>query len=287
MCPCGSASSAAVGSWTTPVSTSTWGHASRGCWPPRSTAPGAAPWSLVTDWCMELEAAAAVGDADLARDGLAAMAPYADRISVAGAAACSVPSAGTSRSAPPRSVTGPPRRSTPPRPATRRPGGAGHAYAAWLDGEREVWASDCRWSLLALAHEHLGRSDPTPPSLVIDVQNGVVGGGPRPRCRGRQRRHPRRQGPGRRRAGRLGAAQQRATCRGSDGWQYVPELHQARGRAGGAQAVRRLVRGHRPGGRAGRARRRAAGRRRCADRRVHPLDDPRRLHPRLRRDAGR
>ena len=37
---------------------------------------------------------------------------------------------------------------------------------------------------------------------------------------------------------------------GSEPWQYVPELHGDR--AGGAQAVRRLVRGHRPGGRAGR-----------------------------------
>jgi hypothetical protein len=56
--------------------------------------PGAAPWSLVTDWCMEVEAAAAVGDVDLAREGLEALAPYADRISVAGAAACFGPVSG-------------------------------------------------------------------------------------------------------------------------------------------------------------------------------------------------
>ncbi len=56
--------------------------------------PGEAPWSLVTDWCMEVEAAAAVGDVDLAREGLEALAPYADRISVAGAAACFGPVSG-------------------------------------------------------------------------------------------------------------------------------------------------------------------------------------------------
>jgi len=48
----------------------------------------------VTDWCMEVEAAAAVGDVDLAREGLEALAPYADRISVAGAAACFGPVSG-------------------------------------------------------------------------------------------------------------------------------------------------------------------------------------------------
>ena len=53
-----------------------------------------APWSLVTDWCMEVEAAAAVGDVDLARRAWTALAPYADRISVAGAAACFGPVSG-------------------------------------------------------------------------------------------------------------------------------------------------------------------------------------------------
>ena len=74
---------------------------------------------------------------------------------------------------------------------------------------------------------------------------------------------------------------------GSDAWQYVPELTPRRVRAAGAQALRRLLRGHRPGGGARRARRRPARRHRRPDRRVHPLDAPRRLRPRLRRDARR
>lgn len=51
-------------------------------------------WSQLSDWCMEVEAAAAVGDLDLARRGRAVLAPYADRIALAGAAACFGPVSG-------------------------------------------------------------------------------------------------------------------------------------------------------------------------------------------------
>jgi uncharacterized membrane-anchored protein len=43
---------------------------------------------------MEAEAAAAVADVDLARRSRAALAPYADRVSMAGAAACFGPVSG-------------------------------------------------------------------------------------------------------------------------------------------------------------------------------------------------
>lgn len=99
--------------------------------------PGAAPWSLVTDWCMELEAAAAVGDADLARQGLAALAPYAERISVAGAAACFGPVSGYlalgAATVGDRSAAA--QYATAARDTATRWGW--HAYVSWLDGERE------------------------------------------------------------------------------------------------------------------------------------------------------
>ena len=47
-------------------------------------------------------------------------------------------------------------------------------------------------------------------------------------------------------------------AQGSDGWQYVPELTQGDGRAGGPQALPGLVRGDRPRGGARRAQDRAA-----------------------------
>jgi hypothetical protein len=53
-----------------------------------------AQWSQISDWCMEVEAAAAVGDAALARRGRDVLAPYADRVSLAGAAACFGPVSG-------------------------------------------------------------------------------------------------------------------------------------------------------------------------------------------------
>jgi DNA-binding SARP family transcriptional activator len=53
-----------------------------------------AQWSQLSDWCMEAEAASAVGDVDLARRSRAVLAPYADRISLAGAAACFGPVSG-------------------------------------------------------------------------------------------------------------------------------------------------------------------------------------------------
>ena len=60
----------------------------------RSEQLEAAPWSQLSHWCMEVEAAAAVADADLAAQGRAVLAPYADRISLAGAAACFGPISG-------------------------------------------------------------------------------------------------------------------------------------------------------------------------------------------------
>ena len=73
----------------------------------------------------------------------------------------------------------------------------------------------------------------------------------------------------------------------TDGWQYVPELTRERVRAARPQALRRLVRGHRPRGDPRRATGRAGRRHRRADRRVHPVDPPRRARPRLRRDPRR
>ena len=75
--------------------------------------------------------------------------------------------------------------------------------------------------------------------------------------------------------------------KGSEAWEYVPELVRQDVGAAGAQDVRRLLRGHGPGGGAREGRRRAPGRRRRADRRLHPVHDPRRVHAGLRRDARR
>jgi uncharacterized protein YdbL (DUF1318 family) len=60
----------------------------------RVTEHDLAEWSQVSDWCMEAEVAAAVGDVDLARRARGVLAPYADRISMAGAAACFGPVSG-------------------------------------------------------------------------------------------------------------------------------------------------------------------------------------------------
>ena len=60
----------------------------------RVTVVDPAQWSQVSDWCMEAEAAAAVGDADLAQRARAVLSPYADRIALAGAAACFGPVSG-------------------------------------------------------------------------------------------------------------------------------------------------------------------------------------------------
>ena len=103
----------------------------------RKRGSGTVLWSLVTDWCMELEAAAAVGDVDLARDGLEALAPYADRISVAGAAACFGPVSGYLAVG--AATVGD--RAAAARYAIAARETASHwgwyAYVAWLDGERE------------------------------------------------------------------------------------------------------------------------------------------------------
>ena len=60
----------------------------------RVTVDDPSQWSQLADWCQEVEAAAAVGDVDLARRGRAVLAPYADRIALAGAAACFGPISG-------------------------------------------------------------------------------------------------------------------------------------------------------------------------------------------------
>ena len=71
--------------------------------------------------------------------------------------------------------------------------------------------------------------------------------------------------------------------RDSDGWQYVARAEATGLRAGRAQALRRLLRGHRPRVGARRARGRQPRRRRGTDRRVHPVHPPRRDRPRVRR----
>ena len=123
--------------------------------------------------------------------------------------------------------------------------------------------------------------------LVIDVQNGVLAGAHNRDDVIATIDAPRRQGPRRGRAGRLGAALERPVAARQR--QLATRAGTGAHRVGAArpQDVRRLVRGHRPGDAAGRARRRPARRRGRPDRRVHPLDDPRRLRPRLRRDARR
>ncbi len=60
----------------------------------RVTVVDPAQWSQLSDWCMEAEAAAAVGDADLAQRARAVLSPYADRVALAGAAACFGPVSG-------------------------------------------------------------------------------------------------------------------------------------------------------------------------------------------------
>ena len=95
--------------------------------------------------------------------------------------------------------------------------------------------------------------------LVIDVQNGVVAERPQPRRGHREHQHAGRQGPQRGRARHLGAALQRRSSAStarvgstSRSWQRT------RLRTAGAQAVRRLLRGHEPRRPARRARRRLA-----------------------------
>ena len=73
-------------------------------------------------------------------------------------------------------------------------------------------------------------------------------------------------------------------AKGSDEWQIVSELKPRRSRAAHREELRRLVRGHQPRNGAVRSRCRATHRRRRTDRRVHPLDAPRRVRPGLRRD---
>ena len=102
----------------------------------RVTQHDPAQWSLVSDWCMEAEAAAAVGDAGLARQSRAVLAPYADRITLAGAAASFGPVSGYLALA--AATTG-------DREAARQYATAAHdtatrwgwdAYVAWLEEAR-------------------------------------------------------------------------------------------------------------------------------------------------------
>ena len=124
--------------------------------------------------------------------------------------------------------------------------------------------------------------------VVIDVQNGVVGERPRPR-RGRGQRED---GSSTRRARPAspssGCSTTTTTCpRAATAGSTSTSCDPAGVRGAGAQVLRRLLRGHRPRGRAGRRGGRPAGGGRRADRRVHPLHHPRRLHARLRRHPRR
>ena len=103
----------------------------------RVTVHDLAQWSQLSDWCMEAEAAAAVADVDLARRARAVLAPYADRISLAGAAACFGPVSGYLALA--AATAG-------DREAARRYATAAHdtatlwgwhAYVDWLDEARD------------------------------------------------------------------------------------------------------------------------------------------------------
>ena len=86
---------------------------------------------------MEVEAAAAVGDVDLARQGVEALTPYADRISVAGAAACFGPVSGYlalgAATVGDRATAM--QYATAARDTAKRWGWS--AYVSWLDRERE------------------------------------------------------------------------------------------------------------------------------------------------------
>ncbi len=103
----------------------------------RVTEQDPAQWSQVTDWCMEAEAAAAVADVALARRSRAALAPYADRISLAGAAASFGPVSGYLALA--AATTGDreaaSQYATAARDTATRWGW--HAYVDWLDEARE------------------------------------------------------------------------------------------------------------------------------------------------------
>ncbi len=103
----------------------------------RVTEDDPAQWSHVADWCMEAEAAAAVGDVELARRSLAVLTRYADRIGLAGAAACFGPVSGYLALA--AATTGDReaacRYAAAARDTATRWGW--HAYVDWLDEARE------------------------------------------------------------------------------------------------------------------------------------------------------
>jgi DNA-binding SARP family transcriptional activator len=103
----------------------------------RVTEHDPAQWSQISDWCMEAEAAAAVADVDLARRSRAALAPYADRISLAGAAASFGPVSGylalAAATTGDREAAG--QYATAALDTATRWGW--HAYVAWLDEARE------------------------------------------------------------------------------------------------------------------------------------------------------
>ena len=103
----------------------------------RVTEDDPSQWSHITDWCMEAEAAAAVGDVALARRSRAVLAPYADRISLAGAAACFGPVSGYLALA--AATTGDREAAAQYAVAARDTATrwGWHAYLAWLDEARE------------------------------------------------------------------------------------------------------------------------------------------------------
>ena len=120
--------------------------------------------------------------------------------------------------------------------------------------------------------------------IVIDVQNGVVGGTHERDAVvanvGNLVEKARRGG----RSGCLGPALERRACEGQRRVADRPRAEPGRSGAARREELRRLLRGHEPRDSAVGPRRRAARRRRRADRRVHPLDAARRHRPRLRRD---
>ena len=122
--------------------------------------------------------------------------------------------------------------------------------------------------------------------LVVDVQNGVMAGAHNRDAVSRHRQ-PRRQGARRGRVGGLGAALERRDAARQRGWQRVPELERRDSEPVVHKTYADSFEGTDLESRARRARRRPPRRRGRPDRRVHPLDAPRRLRPRLRRDARR
>ncbi|CAA9396084.1 MAG: Isochorismatase, partial [uncultured Pseudonocardia sp.] len=99
---------------------------------------------------------------------------------------------------------------------------------------------------------------------------------------GGRRRRARGADPPRPRAGRVGAAEERGVPARQRRLAHRPRGAPGRERAPHREGARRLVRGDRPGGGAGRGGRRPGRRRGHPDRRLHPGHAARRVRARLR-----